>query len=120
MDAYVPDDVRSANRQLSIRRHVQYARDSGDGADTLVSPKFGAVLAPWFGTELHVNAGLGFHSNDARGAVIRVDPITGTPAEPVRPLVRAKGGEVGIRTVHLRGLQSTASLWYSVSTLNCS
>ena len=39
--------------------------NSGDGVDTMVSPKFGAVFGPWSGTELYANAGMGFHSNDA-------------------------------------------------------
>ncbi len=86
--------------------------NSGDGSDGLISPKFGAVLGPWAGTELYVNAGTGFHSNDARGAVIRVDPQTGGPAHRVTPLVRARGAELGVRTVRVRGLQSTLSLWY--------
>jgi hypothetical protein len=30
----------------------------------------------------------------------------------VTPLVRAKGAEVGVRTVRVKGLQSTVSLWY--------
>ena len=81
--------------------------NSGDGSDRLVSPKVGAVFGPWAGTELYANAGMGFHSNDARGAVIR-----GNPADPVTPLVRAKGAEVGVRTVRIRGLQSTVALWY--------
>ena len=51
------------------------------------------------GTELYANAGLGFHSNDARGATITRDPSTGEPVEPVTPLVRATGAEVGVRTV---------------------
>jgi hypothetical protein len=55
---------------------------------------------------------MGFHSNDARGAVIRVDPKTGEAAERVTPLVRARGAEIGVRTVAIRGLQSTVSLWY--------
>jgi outer membrane receptor protein involved in Fe transport len=55
---------------------------------------------------------MGFHSNDARGAVISIDPSTGEPVERVTPLVRAKGAEVGVRTARIRGLQSTASLWY--------
>jgi hypothetical protein len=87
-------------------------RNSGSGRDALVSPKFGAVLGPWQSTELYLNAGMGFHSNDARGAVISVDPVTGTPASRVTPLVRAKGAEVGLRTVRVRGLQSTVALWY--------
>ena len=86
--------------------------NSGDGSGTIVSPKFGAVFGPWSGTEFYANAGTGFHSNDARGAVISVDPATGEPAERVTPLVRAKGAEFGLRTVRVRGLQSTMSLWY--------
>jgi outer membrane receptor protein involved in Fe transport len=30
----------------------------------------------------------------------------------VTPLVRAKGAEVGVRTVRIRGVQSTVALWY--------
>jgi outer membrane receptor protein involved in Fe transport len=86
--------------------------NSGRGSDALVSPKFGAVFGPWAGTELYANAGMGFHSNDARGAAISVDPLTGGPVERVTPLVRARGAEFGIRTVRVRGLQSTVALWY--------
>jgi hypothetical protein len=88
------------------------ALNSGDGTDGLLSPKFTAALGPWKSTELYASAGAGFHSNDARGAVISVDPRTGGPAERVTPLVRARGAEVGFRTVRVRGLQSTAALWY--------
>ena len=86
--------------------------NSGDGTSGLVSPKLGVVFGPWNGSEFYVNAGGGFHSNDARGAVIRVDPVTGEPAEPVTPLARARGAEVGLRTVRIKGLQSTVALWY--------
>jgi hypothetical protein len=88
------------------------ALNSGRGSDALVSPKLSAVFGPWHGTELYANAGMGFHSNDARGGVIRVDPITGEPVDSVTPLVRAKGAEFGVRTVRVRGLQSTLSVWY--------
>ncbi len=87
-------------------------RNSGDGSDALVSPKFGAVFGPWAGTEVYANAGTGFHSNDARGAVTRVDPASGSSVSPVTPLVKARGAEVGLRTVRVRGLQSTVALWY--------
>ena len=86
--------------------------NSGSGAAALVSPKFGAAFGPWAGTELYANAGMGFHSNDARGAAISVDPSTGEPVQRVTPLVRGRGAEVGIRTVRVRGLQSTLALWY--------
>jgi hypothetical protein len=88
------------------------AVNSGSGTDALPSPKFSAALGPWNGTEVYVNAGRGFHSNDARGAVTRVDPKTGDVVAPVTPLVPATGAEVGIRTVRLRGVQSTIALWY--------
>lgn len=88
------------------------AANSGSGTDTLLSPKFSAAFGPWNGTEFYVSAGSGFHSNDARGAVISVDPTSGASVERVTPLVRAKGAEVGIRTVRIPHLQSTASLWY--------
>ena len=88
------------------------ALNSGEGVAALASPKFAAALGPWKGTELYFNTGAGFHSNDARGATISVDPITGLPANRVTPLVRAKGAEVGLRTVRFRGVQSTVALWY--------
>jgi hypothetical protein len=86
--------------------------NSGSGSDALVSPKFSAAFGPWHGTELYANAGLGFHSNDARGGVISVDPLTGAPVDRVTPLVRATGAEFGLRTVRVRGLQSTVAVWY--------
>jgi hypothetical protein len=86
--------------------------NSGDGTAGLVSPKAGAILGPWKGTEIYLNAGTGFHSNDARGAAITVDPASGGRADRVTPLVRAKGAEIGLRTVRVRGLQSTVAFWY--------
>jgi len=86
--------------------------NSGEGTSALVSPKFAAAIGPWSGTEFYANAGMGFHSNDARGAAISIDPKTGEPADRVTPLVRAKGAEFGVRTVRVPGLQSTVSIWY--------
>jgi outer membrane receptor protein involved in Fe transport len=88
------------------------AVNSGRAADAIVSPKLTTVLGPWNSTEVYVNAGFGYHSNDARGATISVDPTTGAPASPVTPLVRARGAELGVRTVRIRGMQSTLALWY--------
>jgi outer membrane receptor protein involved in Fe transport len=88
------------------------ALNSGRGTSGIVSPKLGVVFGPWAGTEWYVNAGTGYHSNDARGAAISVDPSTGGAVDRVTPLVRAKGAEVGVRTVRVKGLQSTVSAWY--------
>jgi hypothetical protein len=86
--------------------------NSGGGVDGIFSPKATAIFGPWAGTEVYVNFGGGYHTNDARGAATRVDPATGEPASPVTPFVRARGAELGMRTVRVRGLQSTLALWY--------
>ena len=87
------------------------AVNSGRDTATIASPKGGIVLGPWSGTEFYANAGLGFHSNDARGATITIDPATGEPADRVTPLARARGAEVGVRTVAIPRVQSTFTLW---------
>jgi TonB-dependent receptor-like protein len=86
------------------------AANNGVATAGIVSPKAGAVIGPWKGTELYVNAGTGFHSNNALGTTITRD-ANGDPVEPVTPLVRAKGAEVGLRTVALPHVQTTVSLW---------
>lgn len=96
-----------------FRFHVSsdIAENSGIAADRLVSPRGGLVLGPWRSTEIYVNAGSGYHSNDARGTTISVDPVSGEPAERVTPLVRVRGAEVGFRTVAIPRVQSTVSVW---------
>jgi hypothetical protein len=85
--------------------------NTGEAHDEIVSPKLALTFGPWSGTELYVSAGLGFHSNDARGTVATIDPATGSPTEPVDPLVRSRGAEVGLRTGGVQGLVSTVALW---------
>ena len=75
------------------------------------SPKLSAILGPWARTELFANYGLGFHSNDARGVTTTVDPGTGAPVSKVTPLVRTRGGEVGLRTELVPGLRSSLAFW---------
>ena len=91
---------------------AQNPLNSGTGDAALVSPKLTTVLGPWGGTEIYLNYGRGFHSNDPRAATVRVDPISGEPVDREDPLVPARGGEVGFRTVALPGLQATVALWY--------
>jgi hypothetical protein len=109
---------RKVRTTFGLRSDVYHFNVTSDntlnsGSDTagIVSPKFGAVIGPWKSTEFYVNTGLGFHSNDGRGSTIRVDPATGDPADRVTPLVRARGTEAGVRTVAIRGVQSTVSVW---------
>ncbi|MFM8336057.1 MAG: TonB-dependent receptor [Opitutaceae bacterium] len=88
------------------------ARNSGKRFADIFSPKVGIVLGPWAKTEVYLNAGYGFHSNDARGTTIRVDPADGvTPVDRVTPLVRSRGVELGARTSAVPGLVSSVALW---------
>jgi len=81
--------------------------NSGTANDWMLNPKLNLVYRPWVSTEFSLNAGSGFHSNDARGATIRVDPVTGKPAQKVNPLVRAKGIDLGVRTFTQGGYHAT-------------
>jgi outer membrane receptor protein involved in Fe transport len=88
------------------------AANSGTASDSIASPKATVVLGPWNETEYFLNAGRGFHSNDARGTTIRVDPTDGvTPVDRVDPLVAATGAEIGFRSGIVPGLQLYGALW---------
>lgn len=71
---------------------------------------FGVTLGPWKSTEFYAVAGTGFHSNSAIGTTVTRD-TEGHSVGQVTPLVRAVGGEFGVRTVALPHLQTTVSLW---------
>ena len=86
--------------------------NSGTEWDSIVGPKGGLVFGPWAETELYLNGGFGYHSNDARGVTISRDPISGERISGVDPLVRTGGAEVGVRTQLFPDLTSTLSLWY--------
>ena len=87
------------------------AANSGKDGDAIFSPKFGLVLGPWARTELYLSAGTGFHSNDARGTVTTVDPVSGDPAARTPFLVRSEGAEIGLRSQPWSGLSSTLALF---------
>ena len=58
-----------------------------------------------------MNAGEGIHSNDVRGATEHVDPNSGSAVDPVTPLVRGIGSEIGLRTQRIPHLQTSLSFW---------
>ncbi|HEX7251561.1 MAG TPA: TonB-dependent receptor, partial [Thermoanaerobaculia bacterium] len=103
---------------LGLRGDAYHFRVNGDdpansGADHagLLSPKLSLILGPWANTEFYANVGYGFHSNDARGTTITQDPLTHEFVEKVTPLARAKGAEIGLRSVLVPHLQTTLALW---------
>ena len=72
--------------------------NSGSDSETHWIPSLGAAYAVSDTTEVYVNWGKGFHSNDVRGKTIRVDPITLLPVDTVDLFVDQEGAEIGIRT----------------------
>ena len=85
--------------------------NSGASSDTKISPKLNLIFGPWNKTEFYASAGYGFHSNDARGTTITIDPKSGNAADKVPPLVRSKGIEIGVRSELIAGLQSALSIY---------
>lgn len=73
-----------------------------DGDEVQWSPKLSAVLGPWARTEVFVNGGRGFHSNDARTAA-------GDPAFDA--LVSGTGYELGLRSRAVDKLVASLALW---------
>ncbi len=91
--------------------NADLSANSGKASDQMVTPKLSLVFGPWQRTEFYLNYGHGFHSNDARGTTITQEPGSGNPLSRVKPLVRTKGYEVGLRSELLPGWQSTLALW---------
>jgi len=87
------------------------AQNTGSESGNRISPKLAMVFGPWNKTELFLDAGSGFHSNDARGVIDKVDPTTLLAATPVPALVGAVGEEVGLRTMLTPDLRSSISFW---------
>ncbi len=85
--------------------------NSGSAMSSILSPKLAWSLGPWANTAYFANIGTGFHSNDARGATITVDPSTLQPVQPVKPLVRATGAEVGVVSRAIPSTETALSLW---------
>jgi hypothetical protein len=105
-------DVGARFDSYHFRVDSSLPANSGTAADSIASPKLTLAFGPWDRTEFFLNYGRGFHSNDARGTTITVDPNDGvTPVARVSPLVRAVGAEAGLRSARLPGLQLALSLW---------
>ena len=85
--------------------------NSGKDDDALLSPKLSLIWLPSPKTSVFLNGGYGFHSNDARGATITVDPESGAAADTVDLLVRAKSYELGLQTRLLPRLQTALTQW---------
>jgi hypothetical protein len=104
--------------ELPTTPEVNFAAlNSGTASKFMPEPKLSLIFGPWASTEFYAQGGFSYHSNDARGATQKEEPISPdnpfpTSSKPISPLVQLKGGELGVRSSALQHLQSTLSLWY--------
>ena len=91
--------------------------NSGNDLEAVGSPKLSLIFGPWARTEVYVNGGFGFHSNDGRATTTTTN-ADGTFIGGRAPgLAQTKGAEIGARTLIVPKLQSTLSFWYLHSDL---
>jgi outer membrane receptor protein involved in Fe transport len=88
----------------------------GRAGDGVLSPKANLVFSPLLNTDIYLNFGQGFHSNDARAVVLgkNFDPGTtgGVSPSAVGGLAKSLGYELGARTRQLDDkLDIAAALW---------
>ena len=114
LDRLVQDHRRLAGDYFwaSVNSILQPA-NSGNAQAAIGSPKFTMTFGPFYKTELFVAAGMGYHSNDARGVTatqVAGDPTT--PQDTTPFLVRSRGAEIGVRTKAIPKLGQLISLFY--------
>ena len=107
--------LRGDNVDMRMRA-VQIPDNSGSGSGNRLSPKVSLIFGPWEETEFFANAGRGFHSNDARGVIDKIDSTSVAagdpmPSSPVPALVASKGAELGLRSEIIPGLQTSLAFW---------
>lgn len=85
-------------------------RIRGNVTDAILSPKANWIFAILPETELYLNFGTGFHSNDARNALLAKQYPT-LAGNLRSPLTRSLGYEFGARTRQWQRLDLAAALW---------
>ncbi len=78
----------------------------GSTSDGIVCPKTNLIATVLPRTDLYLNFGSGFHSNDARNAVLAANS-----GSDFKPLTRSLGYEIGVRSEPLDRWRTRAALW---------
>jgi hypothetical protein len=115
---FLNNDVRV--RDTTVHDSAVNDDNSGNRGKVMLSPKISMVIGPWYDTEYFVNAGYGYHSNDARGTTIRRDPTNGeflnASESKINPAAWSRGAEAGIRSNFIPGLNTTLAAWWLQSS----
>ncbi len=97
---------------LSAAAAQTLVANGGERSDQLFTGALRNRFALSDRSELYWNLGRSYHSNDARGVLATLDPVSGETIEPADPLVPVDGTEVGgdWRSADERW-QLSASIW---------
>ncbi|CAA0091189.1 Uncharacterised protein [BD1-7 clade bacterium] len=95
----------------SARDPSTLAANSGSKDDGIFVPKFNLVYTINDEWEYYASVGQGYHSNDARGVVQTLDPVTGDAVDSADPLVKTFGYETGVRAFLAEQLNMSLVLW---------
>lgn len=95
---------------VAVDSHLKV--NSGNASQGKASLKMGMNYRFSEKVEGYINAGQGFHSNDARGTTITQDPVTGEASERVNLLAPSTGVEVGVKFFDAQRYNLSTSLWY--------
>lgn len=82
----------------------------GEKNDDIVTSSLSLIYTLDKQQEIYTSLGQGFHSNDARGVTLRVDPITAEALDSADPLVDTLGYELGWRG-NFEKLNTSVALW---------
>ncbi|MEX1033722.1 MAG: TonB-dependent receptor [Cellvibrionaceae bacterium] len=97
-------DTREADFEPSL------AVNGGEADADIVTASASFIYTLNDNLETYASIGEGFHSNDARGTTIQLDPVTGDPLPKVDPLVDTLGYEFGLRAFW-DSLNASIALW---------
>ena len=97
---------------LDVEVESDLDANSGSKNDGILTLK--AALKYMLSDELtaFANIGQGFHSNDARGATISIDPVSLDATAPAPLLVKSLGYETGLNFTNNKSFNVSAALWY--------
>lgn len=86
-------------------------QNSGRASDGISSIKLGLRYQKDEAQQWDFSLGQGMHSNDARGATINIDPVSGEAADAVPLWVRSEGAELGWRYLQSDQWQISIAVW---------
>lgn len=86
--------------------------NGGTANDDIITGSLSVIYEINPNYESYISIGQGFHSNDARGTTIQVDPTTGDAIDSVDPLVDTLGYEIGLRGFITDKLNASVALWH--------